>query len=109
MSEHTVTGNLALEHEPVASDQVASGAPTVGLHALGRFGDHDVGVWEMTPGAMTDTEKDEVFVVLSGAATIEFLDTDTWMLVGPGDVVRLEAGTRTAWTVTQTLRKVYFS
>lgn len=105
---HTVAANLALDHEPVPGEQVTNGAPTVGMRTLGRFGAHEVGVWEMTPGAMTDTEDDEVFVVLAGAATIEFLDTGTWMLIGPGDVVHLAAGTRTVWTVTQTLRKAYF-
>ena len=29
-----------------------------------------VGVWEMTPGVATDVEEDEVFVVLSGSASI---------------------------------------
>lgn len=105
---HTVAANLTLDHEPVARAQVTNGAPTVGMRALGRFGEHEVGVWEMTPGAMSDTEGDEVFVVLAGAATIEYLDTGTWTLIGPGDVVHLTAGTRTVWTVTQTLRKVYF-
>jgi mannose-6-phosphate isomerase-like protein (cupin superfamily) len=28
----------------------------------------------MTPGTMTDTEADELFVVLSGSATVEFAD-----------------------------------
>ena len=31
------------------------------------------------------------------------------LTLGPGDVVRLAAGTETVWTVTETLRKVYFS
>jgi uncharacterized cupin superfamily protein len=29
--------------------------------------------------------------------------------LGPGDVVRLAAGTGTVWTVAETLRKVYLS
>ena len=60
----------------------------------------------MTPGAARDVEADEVFVVLSGSATIEFEDGRE-VLVQPGDVVTLVQGQRTLWTVTEPLRKVY--
>ena len=69
----------------------------------------EIGVWEMTPGVMTDVEADEVFVVLSGSATIEFADGTATLRVGPGDVVRLAAGAETVWTVAETLRKVYLT
>ena len=77
--------------------------------ALGRFGGLEVGVWEMTPGVMRDEEADEVFVVLSGAATVEFEDGTATLALKPGDVVRLAEGAKTVWTVTETLRKVYLS
>ena len=64
------------------------------------------GVWEITPGVVTDVEADEVFVVLSGRATIEFEDGPT-LEVGPGDVAMLPEGAVTRWTVHETLRKVY--
>jgi uncharacterized cupin superfamily protein len=99
--------DLELDHQPVPHDQVVTGAPSTGSAALGVFGSHEVGVWEMTPGAMSDVEADELFVVVSGRATVEFVDTGAWMLLGPGDVVQLRAGARTVWTVTETLRKVY--
>lgn len=63
----------------------------------------------MTPGTATDTEAEEVFVVLSGKARIVFLDDGSTLDVAAGDVVRLRAGQRTSWTVTETLRKVYFA
>ena len=63
----------------------------------------------MTAGVMTDVEADEVFVVLSGSATVEFADGTTPLNLGPGDVARLAAGTETVWTVTETLRKVYLT
>ena len=67
-----------------------------------------VGVWEMSAGAMRDVEADEVFVVLAGAATVEFSDPALPPIeLRPGSVVRLEAGMRTIWTVRETLRKVY--
>lgn len=104
---------LDLEHEPVAASAVASGTPSTGLSELGSFGGVDLGVWEMSEGGMYDTEAAEVFVVLSGAATVEFLDADnavtsTHKLV-PHSMMRFDAGTRTRWTVTATLRKVYLT
>ena len=68
----------------------------------------EVGVWKHVPGRSTDTEVDEVFVVISGSARIDFVQPELPSLeIGPGDVVRLAEGMRTVWTVTETLRKVY--
>ena len=100
---------LELTHEPVPTDQVVTGSPRTGTAALTDFLGVEVGVWEMTPGVATDVEVDEVFVVLSGAATIEFGDATPTLHVGPGDVVRLTAGAETVWTVTETLRKIYLT
>lgn len=101
---------LALEHEPVPADQVVSGAPTTGYRALDESDAGEIGVWEMTPGAMRDVEVDEVFVVLSGAATVEFEHPHRSPIVlAPGSVVRLDAGMKTIWTVRETLRKVFIS
>ena len=65
------------------------------------------GVWEITPGVVADVEADEVFVVLSGRATIEFEGGGRTLEVGPGDVAVLPEGAVTRWTVHETLRKVY--
>lgn len=97
---------LALEDVPAA--QRIAGMPRTGVKRLGEFGGVGLGVWEMTPGTMRDTEVDEIFVVLSGAATITFED-GTIVSLAPGDIVRLHAGQRTVWTVTQTLRKMYLT
>jgi uncharacterized cupin superfamily protein len=51
-------------------------------------------------------ERDEIFVVLSGRATIE-TDDGQRVEVGPGDVCLLPEGAKTTWTVHETLRKVY--
>ena len=99
--------SLFVEHEPVAPDQVVDGHPHTGVGTLGRFSGLEVGVWEMTPGVMRDTESDEVFVVLSRSATVEFADGTAPLTLGAGDVVRLAGGAETVWTVTETLRKVY--
>ena len=106
----TAVTDLVLLHEPLLADEVVSGAPTTAIAVLDDTGEREIGVWEMTPGVATDTEADELFVVLSGRATIAFEDPSLPDLeVGPGSVVRLADGMRTTWTVTETLRKVYIA
>jgi uncharacterized protein len=100
---------IDLDHEPVPADQSVRGEPTTAATAVDEFGGLEVGVWEMTPGVMTDVEADEVFVVVSGSATVEFGDGSQTLHIGPGDVVWLAAGAETVWTVSETLRKVYLT
>lgn len=109
MDSNTVVhaASLELDHEAVAADQAVNGAPTTAGLSVDDFAGLDIGVWEMTPGVMTDVEAAEVFVVLSGAATVEFADGSPTLHLAPGDVVRFQAGAETVWTVTETLRKVY--
>jgi uncharacterized cupin superfamily protein len=107
--DHAAAASLVLEHEAVPAVQVVSGSPTTGSGTLGEIAGQEYGVWEMTPGAMTDVEADEVFVVLSGAARVELVDDGTTVTLAPGSVGRLTAGMNTVWTVTETLRKVYFT
>lgn len=91
---------------PVPADRVVAGAPRTGSLDLDE--DMGVGVWEMTVGAMRDVEIDEVFVVVAGAATVDFVAPALPSIdLAPGAVVRLESGMRTVWTVHETLRKVY--
>lgn len=73
---------------------------------LAELGGAEVGTWEMAPGTDHDTEVDEVFVVLTGRGTVTFEDGEVVEL-RPGVAVRLRAGERTTWVVTETLRKVY--
>jgi uncharacterized protein len=93
--------------------RIVSGEPRVAgvvLHESSAAGPGgrvvERGVWEITPGVVTDVEADEVFVVLSGRATIEF-EEGPILEVGPGDVTVLPEGAATRWTVHETLRKVY--
>jgi uncharacterized cupin superfamily protein len=97
---------VTLVHEPLPADQVVSGSPTTGSLVLDERDGREIGVWEMTPGVATDVEVDEVFVVLSGSATVEGVGEEPIEL-GPGSTVSLTAGTRTTWTVRETLRKIY--
>lgn len=73
------------------------------------FADMEVGSWSMTPGVDHDVEADEIFVVLEGRGTVGFDGTEESVDLSPGAVVRLYAGERTTWTVTETVRKVYFT
>jgi uncharacterized cupin superfamily protein len=93
---------------PVEPSTVLDGDPCTGSRALAAVAGAEVGVWEMTPGTATDVEVDEVFVVLSGSATLAF-DDGTVLELRPSSTVRLRAGDRTTWTVHETLRKVYFT
>jgi uncharacterized cupin superfamily protein len=98
---------VAVAHEPVHPDEIVADQPTTGavtvttLDGLGV----EVGVWEMSTGAVRDVEAEEAFLVLAGRATIE-TGGETFE-VARGDLVRLAAGTRTVWTVTEPLRKLY--
>ena len=97
-----------LDHEPLAPTTVVDGSPTTGTRALTTVAGAEVGVWEMTAGTATDVEVDEVFVVLSGSATVT-VEGGTPLDLRPGVVVRLHAGDRTTWQVHETLRKVYLA
>ena len=91
-----MTGSRVISTDVLADDA----AP------LAELGGAEIGTWEMAPGTDHDTEVDEVFVVLAGRGTVTFEDGEVVEL-GPGAAVRLRAGERTTWVVTETLRKVY--
>lgn len=95
----------------VAPEDTVSGAPVQGFTDLGSFAGADFGVWELRAGQVTDTEVAEISVIVAGAATIDILSgpqAGTALAVRAGDVLRLADGTRTRWTVTERIRKVYF-
>jgi len=98
--------DVATDPDPLAPEQVVAGAPEVTARELWSATAASAGIWEITLGTVTDVEADEVFVVLSGRATIAIEDGPT-LDVGPGDVCVLRAGDRTVWTVHETLRKFY--
>ncbi|WP_030268823.1 cupin domain-containing protein [Streptomyces sp. NRRL B-24484] len=97
-----------LEPEPLDPDQIVAGTPEVTGRVLWSSPDGRQlrGLWQITPGTVTDTEADELFVVVSGRATIE-VEGGPVLEVGPGDAAVLRAGDRTTWTVHETLRKAY--
>ncbi|MEN2418491.1 cupin domain-containing protein [Streptomyces rimosus] len=97
-----------LEPEPLDPAQIISGDPVVTGKVLWESPDGKQirGIWQITPGVVTDTEANELFVVVSGRATIE-VENGPVLEVGPGDACILREGDRTRWTVHETLRKAY--
>ena len=100
--------DLELEPTRLDPEQVVSGTPETSELVLWESEDGMItrGVWEITPGVVTDVELDELFVVVSGRATIEIEGSDP-IEAGPGSVVILGEGAKTTWIVHETLRKVY--
>ncbi len=94
---------------PVPAADVDYGSPRQGAVELGQLGGVTAGIWELRDGAVLDTEVDEMFVVISGGATIKLLDEGRSVEVKTGDVMRLTAGTRTRWIVKDHIRKVYLA
>lgn len=97
-----------LEPEPLDPAQIVSGKPVVTGKVLWESPDGRQirGIWQITPGVVTDTEANELFVVVSGRATIE-IEGGSVLQVGPGDACFFREGDRTTWTVHETLRKAY--
>ncbi|MEV6973929.1 cupin domain-containing protein [Kitasatospora sp. NPDC093806] len=95
-----------LEPDPLDPAQIVSGSPEVSGLVLDESAGQVRGIWQITPGVVTDVEADEVFTVLSGRATV-VVDGGPTLELGPGDCGVLRAGDRTTWTVHETLRKVY--
>lgn len=105
--------DLELEYEPVAPEQIVAGTPSTGYATIDESvpllgPTTEIGVWEMTVGAMRDTEVSEVFVVIAGSATVEFVEPALPSIeLAPGSVVKLDAGMQTIWTVREPLRKIF--
>lgn len=101
---------LELTYEPVPPSQVVEGSPSTGLWEADAGDGSEWGVWEMTPGAMSDVEADEMCVIIAGRGTLErTIDGDvTVHELSPGTALRLMDGEHTIWRVHESLRKVYW-
>jgi uncharacterized cupin superfamily protein len=103
-----VAGDLELEPLPLDPDQIVEGSPATSIAVLDVSPDGRVerGIWQITPGVVTDVEADELFVVIAGSATVE-VEGGPVLELAPGTVGMLRAGDRTVWRVRETLRKAY--
>jgi len=97
-----------LEPWPLDPHQIVSGSPEVSGLVLDTSADERIerGIWQHTPGVSRDTEADELFVVISGRATVS-IEGGPVLELSAGVLGLLRSGDRTVWTVHDTLRKVY--
>ncbi len=104
---------LHVAHGSVPAEQDGGNAPSTGFAALGVLAGTEFGVWEMSTGTMFDVEAEEIFVVTAGRGSVviePFGDMPEQRIeLFPGALMRLSEGMETTWTVTETLRKVYFT
>jgi uncharacterized cupin superfamily protein len=106
MTRHIDVRTATLEAYDLDASDIVHGVPETAELSVTTVGEAEVGIWEITPGTVRDVEKDEAFVVLSGEGRITFTDGEVVEL-GPGSLVRLNAGESTVWEIRSTLRKVY--
>ncbi|KJK52537.1 cupin domain-containing protein [Streptomyces sp. NRRL F-4428] len=100
--------DVELEPEDLDPAQIVSGDPVVTGKVLWESADGTQvrGIWQITPGVVTDVEANELFVVVSGRATVD-VEGGATLEVGPGSACVLREGDKTVWTVHETLRKAY--
>ena len=100
--------DIELTHTALDPARDPSGTVTTAVTSVANEGDMEVGVWEHSVGTSTDTEVEEVFVVISGQGTVTCTEGGRIDLA-PGVVGLLPAGAQTTWTVTAPLRKVWIT
>lgn len=100
--------DIPLAHLALDPARDPSGAVTTAVTSVASEGDMEVGVWEHSVGTSTDTEVEEVFVVITGEGTVT-CDGGGRIDLAPGVVGLLPAGAQTTWTVTAPLRKVWIT
>ncbi|MBS7543838.1 cupin domain-containing protein [Ancylobacter oerskovii] len=68
----------------------------------------EIGLWECTPGHFTAdrSTSSEICHVISGRASLARRDGEL-REIGPGDVLVLPRGWTGAWTILETMRKLY--
>jgi uncharacterized cupin superfamily protein len=93
---------------PVPRANPVKGDPHESTGELWAHNGLNVGVWESTPGVFPASRigYDEVFICLSGAATMTGDDGVRYDL-SPGSVLFTPAGFTGRWDVSETFRKVY--
>ena len=100
--------SVPVAHTPLPASQQGTpgGAVSTGAAELSGTDGLSVGVWEHSVGISTDTEQDEVFVIIHGRGRI-FFEDGRCLHLEPGTIGRLLAGQKTRWEVDEPLRKVW--
>ena len=105
---HLIANARTIDLDETTHEPVGDAAPAVtGIHELPEIAGASVGIWGIQPGTYQNTDENELFVVLSGAATITFSPSQDRIEVSAGSIVQLNEGETSLWEVTETLRKVY--
>ncbi|MFK0033722.1 cupin domain-containing protein [Pseudomonas monteilii] len=101
--------DVQLERWPLDPQQVLQGNPETSGHVIWSSADkrQQCGIWEITPGTVTDVECAELIVVLYGRATVTTKQGQVIEL-HPGSVATWPGGTVTEWVVHERLRKAYY-
>lgn len=106
MERHEVIGQL--RPEPLDPDQILTGSPEVEELTLIEAEDGSIsGLWQLSPGTVTDTEVEESFLVIAGRGKVTFQDGRIVELA-PGVTHHFEGGEVTTWTIEETLLKAYW-
>jgi len=100
--------SIELKHRPLDAPLALTKGVTTAVGAVDTEGDMEVGVWEHSVGESTDTEVEEVFVVISGRGTVT-CDQGGVIELAPGMIGILPAGSRTTWQITEPIRKVWIT
>lgn len=97
-----------LDPWPLEAGQIVAGTPAASGTILWKSADSALanGIWECTPGTFDWEHVDETLCVVSGRATIE-PEAGAPFEIGSGSVVFFPSGTRTRWTVHETIRKAF--
>lgn len=109
MSDSTAAAARLVTADVLATELVPDGlsqALATSSTSLTGLSEVEFGLWEAGPGTDGDVEVDEVFLVLAGRGSVYF-DDDSSIELRPGVLVRLVAGDRTRWEITERLRKLY--
>lgn len=106
MNQAFDAATTALRFTDLPADKCSDGPLATGVEMLAATELLEVGVWEHPVGRSTDIETDEVFVVISGSGRV-LVEDGGEMVLHPGVVGVLAAGTRTTWEIDEPLRKVW--
>ncbi len=106
MKRHPVLEELT--PDPPEPGQVVSGNPEISELTLLEAGDGATsGLWQLTPGVVTDTEVEESFMVITGRGRVIFREGGVLELA-PGFIHHFQGGEETTWEIEETLLKAYW-
>jgi uncharacterized cupin superfamily protein len=92
----------------LSAEESGGTAVDIWLRELASLGGAKFGVWQIGRGRKQSVANDEVFIVLSGSATLRFAGAESFP-ISAGSVVRTSRGDVYEWDVHEPVRKFYLS